>query len=67
VSIKLFGGGLGTMPALGVLTLTVLTLPEPGTLGLWGLGVVALGAFGRMQRARSDRGMVSERRPPRGN
>ena len=44
------------MPALGVLTLTVLTLPEPGTLGLWGLGALALGMFGRMQRARATGG-----------
>lgn len=43
--VKLITHIAGTLPAFGVLTLTY--VPEPGTLGLLGGGVLALGALGR--------------------
>ena len=43
--------GTGTMTALfGILTIQF--VPEPGTFGLFSLGVVGLAAFGRKRRAR---------------
>jgi hypothetical protein len=43
VSIKLLGGGLGTLPAIGVLELQF--VPEPGTLLLVGAGLAGLVGF----------------------